>query len=71
MKKVNKIKNNEIIITNKMHITKIYNRNCKIKQCFNCYKYKHFFIRYTNKTNCEKYVYNYKTSIKKNFNRNI
>ena len=64
MKKVNKVKNNEIVITDKIHTAKIYNRNCKIKQCFNCYKYEHLFIQYTNKTSCEKCAHNYKTSIK-------
>ena len=64
MKKVNEVKNNEIIMTNKMHTTKIYNRNYRIKQCFNCYKYEHLFTRCTNKINCEKCVHNHETSMK-------
>lgn len=66
-KKINKIIQNDVIIAKRIHIIKIYNRKCRIKQCFNCYKYKHFSFRYINKQCCNKCDYAHVTFIKKNF----
>ena len=59
-----KTKLHEIIMTKAIHLTKIYNRKCKMRQCFNCQKYEHFFTRCINKIKCKRYVHDHNTSLK-------
>ena len=62
-----KAKLHKIIMTKAIHSTKIYNRKYKMRQCFNCQKYEHFFTRCINKIKCEKCVHDHNTSLKNKF----
>ena len=66
-KTANEILQNEIILENRIYIVRIYNRKCKIKRCFKCYKYEHFSFRCINKQCCDRCSFVHVTSMKKNF----
>ena len=42
----------------------MYNRDCRIKQCFNCYKYGHLSTRCTNKTSCGRCAHSHETPMR-------
>ena len=66
-KKINEIIQNDIVIEDKIHMIKIYNRKCRIKQCFKCYKYEHFSFRCINKQCCDRCFLFHVIFMKKNF----
>ena len=43
---------NGIVLEGRIHTAKVYNRECRVKQCFQCYKYGHLSSRCTNKQCC-------------------
>ena len=64
MKEANEAKDNGIVIAGKMHTAEVYNRDCRIKQCFNCYKYGHLSTRCTNKTSCGRCAHSHETPMR-------
>ena len=51
-KEANEAIQNGIVIEGKIHTARVYNRECRVKQCFKCYKYGHLSSRCTNKQCC-------------------
>ena len=43
-----------IVIGGRVFAAAVYNRECRTRQCFNCYKYRHFSPQCTNQTCCGK-----------------
>lgn len=41
-----------IVIGGRVFATTVYNRECRTRQCFNCYKYGHYSPQCTNQTSC-------------------
>ena len=48
-KEANEAIQNGIVIEGRIHTAKVYNRKCRVKRCFKCYKYGHLSPRCTNK----------------------
>ena len=42
-REANEVIDNGVVIDGQIHMARVYDRECRIKQCFNCYKYGHFF----------------------------
>ena len=55
-----------VVIDGKMHRVVLYNRECRIKQCFKCYKYGHISSECPNQECCGRCAKNHSTPTKNN-----
>ena len=53
-----------IVMAGAIHPAELYNRECRMRQCFKCQGYGHFSIRCTNNTKCGRCAHEHNTSLK-------
>ena len=63
-REANEAIDNGLVIDGQIHMARVYDRECRIKQCFNCYKYGHFSSQCTNKQVCGRCSHNHATPLR-------